>query len=370
MKKTVTALGLAASLLTGYAHADSPVSPVPHLNHVFVIMMENRAYDQVIGNTNAPFINEWAQSANLATNYYGVGHPSLTNYLELVGGSNFGITNDNAPDWHGANPMPNLNEPIAATGTDLETPAAIAPLGIDIPATTFVGKTIADQLVAAHKSWKSYQESLPDSGADNVNYSDGDFSNLSNLSNVAALYAVKHNPFVYFANVQENTNPHNGLNNAVGFDGLHGLYADLRSGKVPALSFIAPNQCHDMHGLGNGTAFCTYSTSTLAQMSDAALKKIVTAIKGSRAWKHGNNAIVAVWDENDFGPEPNRVVAIVDTSYGVHGITSNTPYSHFSMLKTLEAGFGLSCLNHSCDSNVNEMDDMFRAQHSRSRHDD
>ena len=367
MKKTVTALGLAASLLTGYAYADSAVPP---LNHVFVIMMENRAYDQVIGNDDAPFINEWAQTANLATNYFGVGHPSLTNYLELVGGSNFGITNDNAPDWHGATPMPNLNEPISGTGTDVETPAAIAPFNIDIPATTYVGKTIADQLVEAHKSWKSYQESLPDTGADNVNYSDGDFSNLSNLSNVVALYAVKHNPFVYFANVQEGANPVNSLHNTVGFDGLNGLYADLRSGKVPSLSFIAPNQCHDMHGVGNGTAFCTYSTSTLAQMSDAALKKIVTAIKASPAWKHGNNAIVAVWDENDFGPEPNQVVAIVDTNYGVHGVSSNAPYSHFSMLKTLEAGFGLPCLNHACDANITVMKDMFQGKRDSYRHHD
>ncbi len=40
------------------------------------------------------------RSANSATNYFAVGHPSLTNYLEVVGGSNFGVQSDNGPDWH------------------------------------------------------------------------------------------------------------------------------------------------------------------------------------------------------------------------------------------------------------------------------
>ena len=42
----------------------------------------------------------------------------------------------------------------------------------------------------------------------------------------------------------------------VGFDGARGLYADLATGHVPSLAFIAPNQCDDQHGQGNGDAFC------------------------------------------------------------------------------------------------------------------
>ena len=53
--------------------------------------------------------------------------------------------------------------------------------------------------------------------------------------------------------------------------------------------------------------------------------------------------------------------------FGTHGVGSNTPYSHFSLLKTLEAGFGLPCLNHACDANVNVnvnvMTDMFQNDH-------
>ena len=361
MKKSIMALGVSAALLTGpaFAHNDHDSDRIPQLDHVFLIMMENHAYGQIIGNADAPFLNQMAQSANLATNYFGVGHPSLTNYLETVGGSNFGITNDNYPNWHYATPSPSLNDPISGAGTDAETPAAIAPFNVDIPAAPYVGETIADQLVAANKSWKSYQESLPASGADNVNLSDGDFSNLDAVSGVQKLYAVKHNPFVYFANVQANTDPNNGFNNSVGFDGLNGLYADLGSGKVPNFSFIAPNQCHDMHGAGGGSPLCS-DGSALIQAGDGTVQKLVTSIKDSKAWKHGKNAIVVMWDENDFGSEPNQVVTIVDTNYGTHGVSSNAPYSHFSLLKTLEAGFELPCLNHACDANVKVMADMFQ----------
>jgi hypothetical protein len=65
-----------------------------------------------------------------------------------------------------------------------------------------------------------------------------------------------------------------------------------------------------------------------------------------------NNVTIVMWDENDFSNSPNLVGLIVDTSYGVHGVKSAKPYNHHSLLKTLEAGFGLGCLNHACDSNA------------------
>jgi phosphatidylinositol-3-phosphatase len=61
-------------------------------------MMENHGYSQVIGNPNNPFVNKLAKSANTAHNYFAIAHPSLTNYLEIVGGSNLGIHTVNSPD--------------------------------------------------------------------------------------------------------------------------------------------------------------------------------------------------------------------------------------------------------------------------------
>src|SRR5260370_40675064 len=110
-----------------------------------------------------------------------------------------------------------------------------------------VGKTIGDQLVAAGLRWKSYQESLPPAGADNVNFSDGFFSNLvkpttvmpNETKSVISQYAVKHNPFAYFRSAQEGTDSRNSLKNIVGFEGQHGLFGDLGSGQYPTLSLLA-----------------------------------------------------------------------------------------------------------------------------------
>ena len=63
-----------------------------------------------------------------------------------------------------------------------------------------------------------------------------------------------------------------------------------------------------------------------------------------------------------MSPNINQVGTIVATNYGVHGVKSNTRYTHFSLLKTLEAGFGLPCLNHACDKDVAVMGDLFARQ--------
>jgi hypothetical protein len=415
-KALFAALLAAAMSCTAVAQVGPVPKGVPHLDHVFVIMMENHGYSQIINNPNAPFINAYAQSANLATNYFAVAHPSLTNYLEAVGASNFGVLSDNDPDWHNGTCRTNLATgipdtdnpstgpicPIAGTGTDAATPAidftneTQGPPGeVNIDGyqsfaanPNTVGETIADQLVASGRTWKSYQESLPLSGPDSISYSDGFFTNLTDFSkinpqlvpplsqsDVVKLYATKHNPFVYFANVQTGSNPQNSYANVTDFNALYG---DLRAGKVPNYSFIAPNQCNDQHGRGNAGAFCNYDpvsdgsqsglNPALIYQGDVTVQRLVTAIHSSPAWRKGNNAIVLLWDENDYSlaPNTNQVIAVVDTSYGFHEIQSAQRYTHFSLVKSIESGFGLPCLNHACDSDVKVMSDLF----GNGRHDE
>jgi phosphatidylinositol-3-phosphatase len=428
--------------------AEGPIpTGIPHLDHVFVIMMENHSFGQVVGNAAMPFVNGQINNrqVNLARNYFAVGHPSLTNYLEIVGGSNFGVRADNAPDWHDAHCQTNLQTgipnadnaggnapypidthsvcPISGVGTDAQTEAVdnwneVAPpvfnylANIDgiksVPAASnTAGKTIADQLALSGMSWKSYQESLPLSGADLIDSSNGTATNLATYQStqplsptnlpplssagLLAAYAVKHNPFAYFQSVQEGTLRGSSLHNIVGFDGARGLYADLASGNVPTLSFIAPNQCDDQHGRGNGDAFCEYDQGTtalqgltdgtlvglnpgLSEQADATIDRIVTAITASPTWQHGDNAIVVVWDENDYSglanplpsntlfPAPNRnnvVMTVQTNSPGSGGVVSQNFYNSYSLLKSLEAGLHLPCLNHACDGNVQTMSDLF-----------
>ena len=413
MKKTIAASALLASVLASAAYAaEGPVpTGVPVLDHVFVVMMENHGYGQIINNPNAPYINYLAGTASLGTNYFAVAHPSLTNYLEVVGGSNFGIQSDNNPDWHDFYCTTNLSSattntdnppspsicPIAGTGTDAATPVidmtneVQGPPGLtntngslSFPAAkNTVGKSIADQLADAGLTWKSYQENLPISGPDLVNYSDGIFTNNTNFaqitptltpplasSDIVQLYASKHNPFVYFQSIQEGYNPGSSMDNIAGFTGPNGLFSDLAAGTVPTYSFIVPNQCNDQHGRGNAGAFCAFDPTdngtqaglnpALIILGDNIVRELVNAIHNSPIWRTGNNAIVVLWDENDYSnaPNVNQVVLIVDRNYGT-SVTSNVGYTHFSLLKTIEGAFLLPCLNHACDANLSVMSDLF-----------
>ena len=256
IKKIVSLCALAAALVVpAFAQEGNIPKGVPNLDHVFVVMMENHGYYQVTDNPNEPYLNSliWNKKVNLATNYFAVGHPSLTNYLEIVGGSNFGIRSDHAPNWGSTTCSPNIESgivnaddnggnapknikietsticPISGVGKDAETPPVddwnevgtitaadgsiviVIPYLADIdglkyvPAASTAGKSIGDQLVAAGKSWKSYQESIPLGSLFQVNYSNGTATNLTDFSklkpftksDVVQLYAVKHNPFAY-----------------------------------------------------------------------------------------------------------------------------------------------------------------------------
>jgi phosphatidylinositol-3-phosphatase len=196
MKKFAFAVAGAVVVGIGAAHAvenqtstnanQTPKSTFGNIDHVFLIMMENQTSTDIIGNPNAPFINEYAVLANHATNYYAVGHPSATNYLEIIGGSNFGLSNDFWPNWvnggcvdnsPGSTGCVNALTPIQTPGIDNAVVSTATPgspqcngqISVDTnppaqfncsyygyAATTYTPQMIADQLVAKRKTWKSY----------------------------------------------------------------------------------------------------------------------------------------------------------------------------------------------------------------------
>jgi phospholipase C len=150
--------------------------------------MENEESSSVIGNASAPYINSLARQYSLAANYFGAAHPSLPNYLELLGGSTFGITSDCTSCFVNA---PNL----------------------------------VDQLETAHKIWKAYMEDMPSPC----------------FIGSAGNYAQKHDPFIYFDDIR--TNPGRCANIVP----LSQLSRDLAANTVPDFVWITPNLCHDMH---------------------------------------------------------------------------------------------------------------------------
>jgi len=204
LKKTLVAAVCASAAALASAHQGNvPNSTFGHLDHVFLIMMENHSAAEIIGSSNpaTPFLNAYARQANLAANYWAVGHPSLTNYLEVVGGSNFGVIDDYWPDWTNGgcvdhNPSGSgcggAVRPISGVGLDYGFPATVdacqqpwfAQLGplpqcatagngsavvannwgiVDYSTPqTYTARTIAHQLAAEGRTWRSYQQSAAD----------------------------------------------------------------------------------------------------------------------------------------------------------------------------------------------------------------
>jgi len=54
-------------MTTVFANEGAVPRGIPHLDHVFVIMMENHAYGQIVDSPDAPFTNKYARSANTPT---------------------------------------------------------------------------------------------------------------------------------------------------------------------------------------------------------------------------------------------------------------------------------------------------------------
>jgi phosphatidylinositol-3-phosphatase len=331
----VLALAVLVAPRTSSARADSGQgnrSDLKNYQHVFVIMMENTGFDSLIGNSNAPWINMAAQTYGLATNYFGVTHPSQPNYIAATSGSTNKVVDDSR-------------------------------VTIDVP-------NIVDQLEAHEKTWKAYMQSLFAGG------------NTDKLADSAGnqLYERKHNPFVSYLDVQSNAAR---MANIVD---LSQLDADLANGKVPDYVWISPDQCNDMHGRGGPASDpCSFAHNTpihnadLIATGDAFLHSTVSEIMASKAWT-GNSVIFITWDESDFtgtgpigfgdtsgccdaNPGGGHVVTLTISHSDHSARTSNVAYNHYSMLATVEGGWKLGCLVFTCDTaNVQPMSDLVGPQ--------
>lgn len=79
-----------------HAQSEDPTAlPLPA--HVVVVMEENHSYSEIIGNSQAPYINTLASEGALFTSSYAVAHPSEPNYLAIFSGSTHGVTSDTCP---------------------------------------------------------------------------------------------------------------------------------------------------------------------------------------------------------------------------------------------------------------------------------
>jgi len=154
--------------------------------HVVVVIEENKSYSTIIGNSDAPYLNELARKGMLLTDAHAVTHPSQPNYVALFSGSLHGLTDDSCPH-------------------DLS------------------GPSLASELLAKNLSFTIYSENLPSIGFTGCSASDG-------------LYRRKHNPVVDFQadNVPASVNRP--------FSDFPEDYS-----RLPRVAFVVPNMMNDMH---------------------------------------------------------------------------------------------------------------------------
>ena len=247
----------------GASAGESAKIPVP--DHVVIVMEENHGYSEIIGNSQAPYINSLATSGALFTKSYAITHPSQPNYLDLFSGSNQGVTDDSCPH-------------------------------------TFTTNNEESELRARHFTFKGFSEGLPGKGSEVCTQGE---------------YARKHVPWTNFTNDPGKFD--------LPFTSFPTDYT-----KLPTVSWVIPNLLDDMHD------------GTIAQ-GDSWLDNKLSAYV---SWAMSNNSLLIVtWDEDD-GSQSNRVATIfvgpmVKTGQYSENIT------HYTLLRTIEAMYGLKPLGNS-----------------------
>lgn len=247
-------------------------SKIPVFDHIITIMFENQNYQEVIGNSKMPAFNRIAAENVLLTHYYAVAHPSLPNYIALIGGDTFGITSDCT--------------------------------------TCFINQTsLPDLIEASGRTWKTYQEDLPSPCF------------VGNSGN----YVQKHNPFIYFDAIR--THPERCNQSVVS---LKTLDADLASKQLPNFAFIMPNMCNSAHDCSLDVAdrWLEQMLNTL-QSSPALGQNYLIYV----AFEEGStdNASCCGLPESAGG----RVAAVLISPQAKSGFQEDTPFSHYGFLKTV-----------------------------------
>ena len=266
----------------------TPARLVPNFDYIVVIVFENREFEKIVGNPAMPVFNRLAQDYTLLTQHYAVTHPSLPNYLAMIGGDTFGIKR-NCDDCF-------INAP-----------------------------SLPDLIEASGRTWKTYQEDMPEPC----------------FIGSGMVYAQKHNPFVYFdpirldaARCERSVRP------------LTDLSSDLAAGSLPNFVFITPNLCNDAHDCG-------------LDVADVWLASQMQSLINFFGTTSQSFLVILTWDEGqgDFSccglPEKagGRVATILISPQVKNGFEDATPYTHYSLLKTIAEAWGLPYLGHAADEN-------------------
>ena len=264
-----------------------PSAKVPNFDHIVIIIFENWDLEESLSDPLMPNFNKLANDFTLLTQYYGVKHPSLPNYIALMSGETFDITENCTDCFFNVTSLPDLIE-------------------------------------ASGRTWKTYQEDMPEPCYVG---SDGN-------------YEQKHNPFIYFDPVRLDK-----PRCEISVVPLAALPADIEAGSLSNFIFITPNICNDGHD-------CTLDVSD--KWLDRQLDTLIPALDA----EGGSYLVVLMFEEAD-GDE--GCCGLPEDAAGGHlpvvllspqvrrNFQDDTPYSHYSLLRTIADAWGLPYLGHAAD---------------------
>ena len=303
--RIVASLAVALAFLAGCGGGSNNTSnnnvlPVPAADHVFLVVLENHSFSEVVGSPAMPYLNSLVSQGSLAADYFANTHPSIGNYFMLTVGSE--ETN---------------NDAFSGTISDNNIVRALGQSG---------------------KSWKAYIESLP-----SVGYTGGD---------VAPLYLKQHNPFAYLSDV---VNSSSEADNMVPFSQFS---SDLAANNLARFVYLAPDSENDAHDCPGEAASCA-DTDKLAA-ADTWLRNNIDPLIHNPNF--GNSLLIITWDESvdsDTADGGGQVATVVVGPHVRSGFRSTMAHQHQDTLRTILQALGVSDLPNAAGS-ANTLGDMLQ----------
>lgn len=279
-------------------------------DHVLIIMFENQYRSYVMEN---PYFRGLARQGIDMANYFGVMHPSQTNYISSIAGELCNVTDDNAPKK------------------------------------LLTQRTIVDLIEESpyNLDWRAYMDSyIPQNQPWSPALQPKD----------EYPYMIKHNPFSSFENIVRNESRWHKIQNEAA------LYADLLNGTLPAYSWFTPNMWNDGHYLDGTTEQDPQPKERAPVLVDQAAKWLegfFESLKfpGSDSHFPPNTLVVVTFDEADFEAlydpaskfkyfydGPNQIYTVLLGDMIEPGGIAYEGYNHYSLIKTIEQNFSLGSL--------------------------
>jgi hypothetical protein len=419
-------------------HNENVPTAAANVQHVFIIVLENKSFSDTFGaSTQDPYLQQTlVPMGSLLTEYYGTGHVSLDNYISLMSGQapTQDTDNDCLPGFTGTiGNYDNVNQTgwaaqgqVAANGGCIYAKdVPNLPKQLEAAGLTWKGY-MGDMGNDSARESATCGHPTIGIGTDNTNTAEAPSAAVP----AGDAYATRHDPFMYFHSIIDNQ-----PSCSQHVVNLKNLPADLKQERTtPNLVFITPNLCDDGHdGSGTGAPGTTCANGQPGGLTsvDAFLKNWVPQILNSPAYKK-DGLLIITFDESNYtettsvnsttgqdavditfpgqtccdqqpGPNLNGIrpgtFTLADTStlleqivingYGGdrigalllspfvrQGSTSDTPYNHYSMLKSIEDIFHLGHIGYAADDlrnhyrldTVGEDEDIFLPGPGEGRH--